>query len=209
MEFATHGNRDSAQVFHKVTAKREIVLSAGSIGTPQILLNSGIGDSAELQQFNIKPLVDLPSVGRNLTDHPIGVVQYVANSTDTYDSLNNETFVQEQFESWKQTHKGIMAGTVANTVGLLRLSDNATIFEQTLDPASGPGAAHFELIFHVSWLEIVTRFFELNFSLSERLCWPYSGPCRKLFLHELGSHCTYFSCVTIHLILFIHSPVVI
>ncbi|KXN90345.1 Oxygen-dependent choline dehydrogenase [Leucoagaricus sp. SymC.cos] len=132
----------------QVTARSEIILSAGAIGTPQILMNSGIGDSAELQQVGIKPLVNLPSVGKNLTDHPIGVVQYAANSTDTYDSLNNETFFEEQKQVWEQTHKGIMAGTIANMIGFVRLPDDSPIFQNTTDPASGKGAAHFEFVFH-------------------------------------------------------------
>jgi len=157
VEFAIYGSTGAAQTLYKVTAQSDIVLSAGSIGTPQILMNSGIGDSGELKHFGIKTLVDLPSVGRNLTDHPIGIVQYAANSTDTYDKLNNETFFEEQVQDWNQTHKGIMTGSVANTLGFLRLPANSSIFEQTSDPASGPGAAHIEIIFHVSGLIHVSR----------------------------------------------------
>ena len=50
-------------------AKREVVLSAGSIGTPQILQLSGIGPAKLLQQHGITPVIDLPGVGGNLQDH--------------------------------------------------------------------------------------------------------------------------------------------
>ncbi len=50
-------------------ARREVVLSAGSIGTPQILQLSGIGPAAVLQQQGITPVIDLPGVGGNLQDH--------------------------------------------------------------------------------------------------------------------------------------------
>lgn len=43
--------------------------SAGAVGTPQILMLSGIGDAAELRQVGITPVVDLPEVGKNLQDH--------------------------------------------------------------------------------------------------------------------------------------------
>lgn len=152
VEFAVYGSTVPLQALYKVTAQSDIILSAGSIGTPQILMNSGIGDSAELRQFDIENLVDLPSVGRNLTDHPIGIVQYVANSTDTYDSLNNQTIFEEQVQDWNQTRKGVMTSSVANTLGFLRLPANSSIFEQTPDPASGQGAAHFEIIFHNSYV---------------------------------------------------------
>ena len=52
-----------------VGARREIILSAGSIGSPQILELSGIGDSSRIRELGIQPLHDLPGVGENLSDH--------------------------------------------------------------------------------------------------------------------------------------------
>ena len=52
-----------------VRAAREVVLSAGSIGSPQILQLSGIGPAALLRQHGIAVLADLPGVGANLQDH--------------------------------------------------------------------------------------------------------------------------------------------
>jgi choline dehydrogenase len=52
-----------------VTASREVLLSAGSIGSPQILQLSGIGPAALLQQHGIPVLRNLPGVGENLQDH--------------------------------------------------------------------------------------------------------------------------------------------
>ncbi len=47
----------------------EVILSAGAIGSPQILLLSGVGPGAQLQGFDIPVVHDLPGVGRNLQDH--------------------------------------------------------------------------------------------------------------------------------------------
>ena len=52
-----------------VRAAREVVLSAGSIGSPQILQLSGIGPADLLHQHGITPVVNLPGVGANLQDH--------------------------------------------------------------------------------------------------------------------------------------------
>jgi choline dehydrogenase len=52
-----------------VTARREVVLTAGAVATPQLLERSGIGASATLSQVGIQPRHALPGVGENLQDH--------------------------------------------------------------------------------------------------------------------------------------------
>ena len=49
-----------------VKAKKEVIVSAGSVHSPQILQLSGIGNAAELAAFGIESVVDLPGVGQNL-----------------------------------------------------------------------------------------------------------------------------------------------
>lgn len=53
----------------RVMARREVVLSAGAIGSPQILQLSGVGDAARLASLGIEAVLDAPEVGRNLQDH--------------------------------------------------------------------------------------------------------------------------------------------
>ncbi|SHG61457.1 choline dehydrogenase [Cognatishimia maritima] len=53
----------------RIVARREIILSAGSINSPKLLLQSGIGPAAELAQHGITAHVDRPGVGKNLQDH--------------------------------------------------------------------------------------------------------------------------------------------
>jgi choline dehydrogenase len=53
----------------RVTARREIILSAGAVNSPQILMLSGIGDEAELRRHGIATAQHLPGVGQNLQDH--------------------------------------------------------------------------------------------------------------------------------------------
>ena len=57
-------------VVKSVRASREVILSGGTISSPQILMLSGIGPAEHLKQVGIEPLVDLPGVGRNLVEHP-------------------------------------------------------------------------------------------------------------------------------------------
>ncbi len=53
----------------EISARREIILSAGAINSPQLLLLSGVGPLAELRELGIPVIHDLPGVGRNLQDH--------------------------------------------------------------------------------------------------------------------------------------------
>ncbi|XP_070501062.1 glucose dehydrogenase [FAD, quinone] isoform X1 [Chironomus tepperi] len=55
----------------KAKATYETILSAGAIGSPQILLNSGIGPKEHLKKIGISVNKDLPGVGKNLQDHPV------------------------------------------------------------------------------------------------------------------------------------------
>ena len=64
-------------------ASREVVLCAGAIGSPQLLMLSGIGDPEELQGHGIAPQHDLPAVGRNLSDHPMAISLFDASGKDS------------------------------------------------------------------------------------------------------------------------------
>ena len=60
---------------HRAVAEREVVLCAGAVASPQILLQSGIGDAAGLKALGIAPVHHLPGVGENLHDHLFVFVQ--------------------------------------------------------------------------------------------------------------------------------------
>ena len=59
-----------------VKAKKEVIIAAGAIHTPQILQLSGVGDATHLRKVGIKPVVDLPCTGQNLQDHLVMKVNY-------------------------------------------------------------------------------------------------------------------------------------
>ncbi len=62
-----------------VRARREVVLSAGAIDTPKLLMLSGIGPAEHLREVGIDLLVDSPGVGSNLDDHVEGLVMWEAS----------------------------------------------------------------------------------------------------------------------------------
>lgn len=61
--------RDADGKLHSISATREVILSAGAVGSPQILMLSGIGPRRELEAVDIPCQVELPGVGKNLKDH--------------------------------------------------------------------------------------------------------------------------------------------
>jgi choline dehydrogenase len=67
-----------------ITASREVVLCAGAVNSPQILLLSGIGGGAQLAGFGIPVVLDRPAVGENLQDH-LGI--YLQHRSKTADTL--------------------------------------------------------------------------------------------------------------------------
>jgi len=130
-----------------VTASKEVILSAGTIGTPHILLNSGIGPSDHLKSVGIKPIVDHPDVGENLSDHPVVVNPFLVNSTDTYDDFERDPARREaDIVAWKETGQGPLVNTIATHIGFMRIPDNHTIFETVEDPSAGPTSGHHEFL---------------------------------------------------------------
>jgi len=71
----------------KVHCEREVLLSAGAYGSPQILMLSGIGPADELRENGITPLVDLPGVGKNLMEHPLVWIHFQARSKTMVEQL--------------------------------------------------------------------------------------------------------------------------
>ncbi|KAJ7489550.1 pyranose dehydrogenase [Mycena latifolia] len=146
---AFHGvefSQDQAVTLSKVTARNEIILSAGVIGTPHILLNSGVGNKTALEALGLRTLLDLPSVGLNATDHPVLSPTWTVNSTETLEEIRqNATRFNEAFAEWNATRTGPFTAIGVTHVGWARLA--AETLAQFGDPAAGPATPHVELMF--------------------------------------------------------------
>ncbi|KAF5318100.1 hypothetical protein D9619_012067 [Psilocybe cf. subviscida] len=130
-----------------VTARKEVILSAGSVGTPQILQLSGIGSSSLLKSLNIPTLIDNPSVGANLSDHSFTPNLFHVKGDDSFDHvLNTPSLVQDILQEYVVNKTGMFANNIANNFGFKRLPDNSPILRQFGDPAAGPGSPHWEMV---------------------------------------------------------------
>ena len=84
---ASGAEYESGGTVFKALATREVILCAGAIGSPQILMLSGIGPARHLQQIGISVVADAPGVGENLHDH---VSAQLTFRTTPENSLNRE-----------------------------------------------------------------------------------------------------------------------
>ncbi|KAH9022200.1 aryl-alcohol-oxidase from pleurotus Eryingii [Lactarius pseudohatsudake] len=125
----------------------EVIIAAGAVNTPQLLLLSGIGDSAELSRFKIRTIVDLPDVGKNMQDHVLLLNPFYVNSNSTGDDIGRDSKLSKDgLAQWEASHTGPFAASVVGNIGWLRLPKHSPIFKQVRDPSSGPQAPHYEFL---------------------------------------------------------------
>ncbi|XP_067615277.1 glucose dehydrogenase [FAD, quinone] [Eurosta solidaginis] len=89
----------------KIFAKKEVIVSGGAVNSPQILLLSGIGPADELTKVNVRPIHDLPGVGKNLHNHVAFFTNFFIDDTDTA-PLNWATAME-----YLLFRDGLMSGT--------------------------------------------------------------------------------------------------
>jgi choline dehydrogenase len=97
-------------------AEAEVILAAGAIGSPQLLMLSGIGPADHLREQGIYVIVDSPAVGANLADHPSVPVLW---STPALKGLW-ESSGTAGFARWMVTHKGPLTSNIAEAGGFAR-----------------------------------------------------------------------------------------
>jgi len=97
-------------------AEAEVILAAGAIGTPQLLMLSGIGPADHLREHGIYVVADMPSVGANLIDQPsVPVLWSTPGVKSLWESTRNRDFAR-----WRITHKGPLTSNVAEAGGFAR-----------------------------------------------------------------------------------------
>ncbi|KAF9468307.1 alcohol oxidase [Collybia nuda] len=104
---------------------REVILSAGSIGSPQLLELSGIGEPGRLRATGVVPLVNLPGVGENMQDHIYLILSYKlkpgVSSLDEF--FNNSTLLQEQLKLFAARPASGALTYTASGLTFLRIQD--------------------------------------------------------------------------------------
>ncbi|KAI9676550.1 MAG: hypothetical protein M1817_000709 [Caeruleum heppii] len=99
-----------------VNATKEVVLSAGSFGSPQILELSGIGSAEILKQYGIPVRIDNPNVGENMQDHPLVPLGFNATQGQaTFDGLIDPRNIAIALQEYQTTQTGLLASYVCSS----------------------------------------------------------------------------------------------
>jgi choline dehydrogenase-like flavoprotein len=112
--------QDKSGTIHQARTRGEVIVSAGALITPQLLLLSGIGPAAELARHGIHVNVDLPGVGENLIDHPeVPIVAAVKGPYGYFGQGNGLKMLKnglqfKLFGSGPVTSAGVEAGAFVN-----------------------------------------------------------------------------------------------
>jgi choline dehydrogenase len=101
-------------------AEGEVILSGGSYNSPQLLMLSGVGLADELKPHGIKPILDLPGVGRNLQEHPNMMLRRLCSRPTGYDANFRFDRLAREVVRWRLTGEGFMSGVPLLCVGFIR-----------------------------------------------------------------------------------------
>ncbi|EMD62613.1 hypothetical protein GGP41_001888 [Bipolaris sorokiniana] len=148
---------------YTISANKEVILSAGAIHTPQLLMLSGIGPAKHLAEHGITVLADRPGVGQNMTDHALFGPTYEM----TFDTLNrvlgDPVALAKAVAEYALTQTGPLTTNVAEFLAWERMPSSANLSQSTWDQLLRfpedwphieyfPAAAHIGT-FNVPWLD--------------------------------------------------------
>lgn len=115
----TTGNRN-----YTISAKKEVILSAGTFQSPQLLMVSGVGPKETLEQYDIPVVKELPGVGQSMMDHIYFTVAHQVGVTTASRLGYDPVYAAAAAESYRANGTGALT-TAANAIGFERLVDHA------------------------------------------------------------------------------------
>ncbi|KAJ1301557.1 hypothetical protein OPQ81_008805 [Rhizoctonia solani] len=135
-ELNLHETKDAPKYRAKI--RKEVILSAGAVHTPHILMNSGIGPIDELNKHNIHVVQDLPGVGDHLMDHPMSMLRLRTRPGEGSLSFLNKKVNNSPFARLKRS-KAIAQYLLMKSGPLTTNIAEAACFFRSDDPKLFPG----------------------------------------------------------------------
>lgn len=110
----------------RLRARKEVVLCAGSYHSPHILLNSGVGDEADIRSWGVTPVHHLPAVGRHLKDHPSAPLALETSNSTSY-GLSLKALPRDVLQIFQYlfTRTGPLASNLFETNAYIRTRPDA------------------------------------------------------------------------------------
>lgn len=125
----------------RASVAREVILSAGAIGSPHILQLSGIGPADHLREVGVDVVLDQPKVGWGLQDHPFAGVGYQATVPGTLDEAESPV----ELAKWVARRTGMLTSTVAEAMAFFdRDGDGKADLQYHWGPVGGTNLHGFE-----------------------------------------------------------------
>jgi choline dehydrogenase-like flavoprotein len=141
-----------------VRARREVILAAGALQTPQLLMLSGVGDIDELGRLGIPVVQHLPGVGKNLQDHPDFVFGYRTRGIDTLGvSIRGSVRMLKEIQRFRLSRRGALTSNFAEGGAFLKTRPNLAMPDV-------------QLHFVVALVDDHARKFHLGHGLSCHVC---------------------------------------
>ncbi|KAH0344604.1 alcohol oxidase, partial [Aureobasidium melanogenum] len=139
---------DVAGMQFELTANREVILSAGAFQSPQLLMVSGIGPRAVLEQYRIPIVAERPGVGQNMWDNPLIPLSYKVD-VETPSVLGNDpTRIYEETAAYVAQESGLLTSNGADMIGFLKVSNLSWV------NMSSTTKADFQINFPSDWPEV-------------------------------------------------------
>lgn len=123
---------------------KEVIVTAGTINSPQLLMLSGIGPARSLRKLGIPVVHNVPAMGQNLYDHHYAVLQYQAiPETDTvWQWHDNATRAAIERERYQRNGDGLLGTNDGDVFGALRLPDSVFEGKGNFHPNLPPDRPH-------------------------------------------------------------------
>jgi choline dehydrogenase len=154
---------DTQGSVYTLSATKEVILTAGVFGSPQLLMVSGVGPAATLQQHGIPVIADRPGVGQNLQDHIYFGPSYRVNAP-TFSSFSNAQFAAQAAQEFNEKAAGMYTNPTTDVLAwekvpqpLRSTLSNSTLAALATYPADWPELEYLSLGAYLGYQEDLAK----------------------------------------------------
>ena len=144
---------------YTLTATKEVILTAGVFGSPQLLMVSGVGPTTTLRQHGIPVIAHRPGVGQNMQDHIYFGQSYRVNAP-TFSSFSNPAFAAQAAKDFNERAAGLYTNPTTDVLAWEKLPErlrsgfsNSTLAALATFPADWPEIEYLSLGAYLGYQE--------------------------------------------------------